>query len=217
MHIDLGEACLELHSHKGSKKELHQELKRVLELGKPALQHLEQHVSLLDAQRAELNDYSKAVNTEIGESGITPHQVMGYLLQLQQVEKEASWPNLQMAQMQNWDVHKAIEAFAFSDKVQALLQNIKVPSQAIFWGSDLLHLLPHQLPTLQQQLESATQAISNLHNEANGMAAILQVPPTQNREEALRLATVLELAAAQPPLKDEAIAETQLAHLAKGT
>jgi hypothetical protein len=55
--IQLGDACLELHSHKANKKELHQELRRVLELGKPALQHLQQQVALLDTHKQELNWY----------------------------------------------------------------------------------------------------------------------------------------------------------------
>ena len=45
---NLGEACLELHSHKANKKDLQDELKRVLDLGKPSLLHLQQEIILLD-------------------------------------------------------------------------------------------------------------------------------------------------------------------------
>ena len=82
-NINLGEACLELHSHKANKKELHEELRRVLDLGKPAIFKLQQEVALLDKQRAELNEYSNAVNRDIQNSGLTAQQVMGLLLQIQ--------------------------------------------------------------------------------------------------------------------------------------
>ena len=41
----LGEACLELHSNKANKKDLLNELKRVLDLGRPTLKHLENEVA----------------------------------------------------------------------------------------------------------------------------------------------------------------------------
>src|SRR5690606_8542922 len=73
--IDLGEACIELHSHKSNKKELHEELRRILDLGRPTLTHLEREVSLLDDYKEELNAYCRAINTLVEKSELTPHKI----------------------------------------------------------------------------------------------------------------------------------------------
>ena len=198
--IHLGEACLELHSHKGSKKELHAELMRVLELGKPALQHLQQQVALLDRHRQELNDYSKAVNTEIQNSGYTVQQLIGLLLQLQKHTAGTELPRFSLPQIQEWDGVKAAAAFSLVDKMQALLQNIGVPAEAIYWGSGLKVLLPHEGENLLSALQSALAATKKLTAAAANIAAFMLLPPPQNREGCLLLAAWVELAAAQPPL-----------------
>jgi len=80
--INLGEACLELHSHKANKRELHAELKRILELGKPKLTHLENELVELDAYRGKLNGYCNSINKEIAKSGLSGQKVIGYLQQI---------------------------------------------------------------------------------------------------------------------------------------
>ena len=78
--VGLGDACLELHSHKMNKKAVVDELKRTLELGEPQTTILEEEVRLLLNDRDRLNSYCQAVNTPVGESGITPYQAYGELL-----------------------------------------------------------------------------------------------------------------------------------------
>jgi hypothetical protein len=79
--VGLGDACLELHSHKMNKKAVVDELKRILELGEPQATALEEEVALLLNNRDRLNDYCEAVNTPIGESGITPLNSESYTTQ----------------------------------------------------------------------------------------------------------------------------------------
>lgn len=68
-NIHLGIACLELHSHKANKKSVHEELKKVLDLGKPTLQHLENEIGMLTPLIEELNNYCEVINAEIQNSG----------------------------------------------------------------------------------------------------------------------------------------------------
>ncbi|RZL16716.1 MAG: DUF4011 domain-containing protein [Hymenobacter sp.] len=70
-NIDLGMACLELHSHKTNKREVLAELKRVIELGKPQTAKLELEIQMLEIYRAELNDYCRAVNHQLAGSGLS--------------------------------------------------------------------------------------------------------------------------------------------------
>ena len=78
--VGLGDACLELHSHKMNKKAVADELKRIIELSEPKTTVLEEEVGLLLNNRDYLNSYCQAVNTPIDESGITPYQAYGCLL-----------------------------------------------------------------------------------------------------------------------------------------
>ncbi len=195
--IHLGEACLELHSHKGSKKELHAELKRVLELGKPALQHLGQQVALLEKHRKELNDYSRAVNTELQHSGHSTHQLIGLLLALNKNAAE-QLPQIRIQNIHYWNASVAAAAESMADKLQALLSNIGIPSQQPFWGSGLTLLLPHEQDTILKILKEAFLATEALMQAVADVANEMQWQPPQNREETMRLAQAVELAAAQP-------------------
>ena len=155
--IQLGEACLELHSHKANKRELHAELKRTLELGKPATVQLEQEVELLAAYRNELNGYCDAANETIAGSGLSVEQVIGLLLQLSPVAKKLSIQNIE-----SWNAAKFRLAEEFADRIQARLKITGTPSALPFWGSGLTLLQPHDKEPLLNQIKSASQAKTEL-------------------------------------------------------
>ncbi|HEX8547104.1 MAG TPA: AAA domain-containing protein, partial [Cytophagaceae bacterium] len=142
--IHLGEACLELHSHKANKKELHEELKRILELGRPTLTHLQQEVSLYSEYKDELNAYCNSVNTTVGRSGLTPNKIVGYLLQIAELTKDNKLPKINVTDIGQWDADKMHRAEAASDRIQAKLKDTGVPSELLFWGSELTVLFPHE-------------------------------------------------------------------------
>ena len=147
--IQLGEACLELHSHKANKRELHAELRRTLELGKPATVQLEQEVELLAAYRNELNGYCDAANETIAGSGLSVEQVIGHLLQLNPVAQKLSIPTIE-----SWNSAKFRLAEEFADRIQARLKITGVPSALPFWGSSLTLLQPHDKEPLLNQIKS---------------------------------------------------------------
>lgn len=206
--IQLGEACLELHSHKGSKKELHAEIKRVLELGKPALQHLQQQVALLQKHKEELNAYSSAVNTEIQLSGYTVQQLIGLLMQLHKEVEGVTLPKIGIKNLESWNSEKAAIAISIAGKIQALLQHIGVPSKLAFWGSNLKKLLPHEQEALGSLIIEALNTTKDLATTAAGIAEQMQWPLPTNREETLKLTQAVEIAAAQPNLQSVNIANT---------
>src|SRR5690606_31502849 len=68
--IGLGDACLELHSHKSNKKTVLDELRRTLDLGRPKTRDYTADLQALVSNRDRLNEYSKAVNTPIDRSQV---------------------------------------------------------------------------------------------------------------------------------------------------
>ena len=75
--IGLGDACLELHSNKTAKKAVLDELARTLDLGRPLLADIEADFDELARLRDRLNAYCDAVNTPVGESGVSPYRAQG--------------------------------------------------------------------------------------------------------------------------------------------
>ena len=203
--IHLGEACLELHSHKANKKELHQELRRVMELGKPALQHLQQQVALLDAHKDELNSYCLAVNADIQNSGLSAHKLSGLLIQLAEKTGSLSLPKLSLPSIENWHAGRMQEAEAMADRIQARLKDIGVPGKAAFWGSELRVLLPHEQEALQGLLQTSYAATLALQSEGLSVATAMGLSMPTTREEAMTLASIAELASRQPELRDIAV------------
>lgn len=106
--IGLGDTCLELHSHSAHKKTVLAELRRTLELGKPATEDARDLIAQYSGLRDRLNGYCEAVNTPISKSGITPNQAMGRLAKLRYT-------------MQGVDLPQAAELRPSATDIEALL------------------------------------------------------------------------------------------------
>ncbi|HEV7331535.1 MAG TPA: DUF3320 domain-containing protein [Flavisolibacter sp.] len=200
-NIGLGEACLELHSHKANKKELHQELKRVLELGKPSLQKLREEVALLDKNKEELNAYCAAVNTPVGSSGLTTHQLYGYLLQLDELTSQTVLPKIALPSIETWNAERQKAAEAMALRIQARLAEIGIPSQLPFWGTGLTVLLPQEETNIRTVLAHARAGVEKLREKTTVAAQALSLPIPHNRESILQLAAWLQMAASKPDLQ----------------
>jgi hypothetical protein len=98
--VGLGDACLELHSRKTNKRAVLQELDRTMRLGRPSLEQAESDLRILTDLRDRLNGYSEAMNTPIGESGVTPYRALGELVRLGR--EAAGLPRLDFEVMRGW-------------------------------------------------------------------------------------------------------------------
>ena len=74
--VNLGDFCLELHSHKSNKKEVLKELERTLLNTTPKVLIEDEKFQELDKIRTELNDYKDTIHTPYGAIGLTPFQLM---------------------------------------------------------------------------------------------------------------------------------------------
>jgi hypothetical protein len=138
--VGLGEACLELHSRKANKKLLLQELDRTIRLGRPRLEETEDDLRLLTEMRDRLNDYSEAMNTPLGESGVTPYRAIGELTRLG--PESASWPRLDFEAMRHWSGADFRRRQDVVEELQAQLSRTGPPSQNPFYGCALTVLIP---------------------------------------------------------------------------
>ncbi|HVI45816.1 MAG TPA: DUF3320 domain-containing protein [Chitinophaga sp.] len=200
-NIQLGEACLELHSHKANKKELHQELRRVLELGRPAIQKLQEEVVLLDSYKHELNGYCDAINTEIEKSGLSVYQVTGYLLRINEETAGMELPVIGLTDITRWDAAGMNKATAMAQRIQACLQETGVPAALTFRESQLTVLLPHEQEALLRLLKDTTAALAALEDTSALIANKAGIAPPQDMQQSRHLAEICHLLAQRPDLK----------------
>ncbi|ETZ20942.1 DUF3320 domain-containing protein [Pedobacter sp. V48] len=200
--IQLGESCLELHSHKANKRDLLSELKRVMELGRPTVSQLEQDIQQLASSRDELNRYCNAVNSSIAGSGLSANQVIGFLLQIDTEVGQERVIKVAIPDIEHWNGDKIREASATCDRLQARLRDIGVPEKQLFWGSGLTVLLPHEKSAVLEQINRAGYAITELLDLSEKVAASTGLVQVEDNPSLDFLVSELELAAKAPDLSD---------------
>ena len=177
--VGLGDACLELHSHKMNKKAVLDELKRILELGESRTTALEEEVRSLLNNRDDLNSYCQAVNTPIGESGITPYQAYGELLAVKRRLSGVELPPLDLHQFQHsgFEFREGLEQ---ADRLQAHLEGMGIPVNHPFWGSLCKLFLPTDREPLERAAAEAAAKVRALKDSAEQLAQNLKltVPDT---------------------------------------
>ena len=98
-NCDLDPLCLELHSHKVSRKHVYDELRRTLKLGQPRNVAREQYERLRRV-RDDLNATSDLLHSVDEQSGQTPFAVMGTLSKL--LGSELPRPDFTVKEAANW-------------------------------------------------------------------------------------------------------------------
>ncbi|MBT2620087.1 DUF3320 domain-containing protein [Chryseobacterium sp. ISL-6] len=205
--INLGEACLELHSHKANKRELHAELKRILDLGKPAVAHLEEEVRLLDPLIKELNAYSTEVNRPIGGSGLSAHDVIGYLLMINNKNKDYKFPKIIANDLSSWDFRQIKDFELLAEKIQVRLSKIGQPEKLIFYGSKLSVFLPKDEELAKDLLLHSISTTENLISGSRTLSDFMEFQAPADVIDAKRLLAVARLAANNPGITSMSISD----------
>ncbi|GAC1314702.1 MAG: hypothetical protein NVSMB24_39620 [Mucilaginibacter sp.] len=161
-NIELGMACLELHSHKTNKRDVLTELKRVMDLGKPQTAKLELEIQMLEIYRAELNDYCRAVNHHLSGSGLSAQQIIGFLLQIDQQARGRNLVSLPIENIADWNAEKIRLAEEWADRIQARLADIGRPADLTFYGSGLMLVLPPTKGAILERMQTALRTVSEL-------------------------------------------------------
>lgn len=203
--INLGEACLELHSHKANKKDLHEEIKRVLELGKPTLTHLQDEITQLDSYKNILNGYCNSINRPIEQSGLSAQQVIGYLQEIAEKYKHVKLPFIPVSAIESLTAEEARKVSSTAELIEARLKDIGIPAQLLFYGSALTLFLPQENEATVELLDKTMLSVKNLLQLAEEVAAFIgaAIPSTleQHKEMAQLIAYLME----GPDLNDIAV------------
>ena len=173
--VGLGDACLELHSHKTKKKAVLDELRRTLSLGRPKAAAADDDLRMLADVRDRLNDYAEAVNQPIGSSGLSPHAAIGEFLRIQKELGNVTPPSFEITDCLQWSAFDYKRKLGLVEQIQARLGDLRVPSSHAFWGARRSVLLPTETDRLRQLIDKAGLVATNLREAgerlAKGLAA----------------------------------------------
>jgi very-short-patch-repair endonuclease len=195
----LGDAVLELHSHKATKQSVLKELGRTLEQGKPlAVDGAVDLVSLRDV-RDELNAYSAAVNAPVGVSTVAFITALGHFLRLRREHRDLPvWP---FASMATWT--QSVQT-RLREKVQELARHIQAmgpPTGNPFWGSRRTSFSPVEQAQVRTVLSEAEVTLQRIFGAADKVAAHLRLDRPVNLMDVDVLCRAAQRAAQAPRLK----------------
>ena len=166
----LGDAVLELHSHKSNKSAVLQELRRTLELGPPAVDNHEAKKHRHAELRQQLDAYCSAVNRPILTSGTNYINAQGHLLKLSEEAGERELPVLDFAGLRHWDEATFTSACAHVRALVEHLEAMGTPAQSPFAESTLEHVSPIEQNEIVTCLTQALSALDNGRNLGNSLA-----------------------------------------------
>jgi very-short-patch-repair endonuclease/tetratricopeptide (TPR) repeat protein len=198
--VGLGDACLELHSHKTNKKSVLGELERTLKLGKPKVEDATENRSVFLDARQQLNAYAEAVNTPIGESGVRPYTAYGELVQLRGALSGVQTPPLDLPSAREWSREAYEDRRFLVEQVESHLSGMGVPTEHPFWGSQKTSYLPKEQEDIERAAASANETLDALRTAARELADTLQLGAPASPEDVGRLLAAAVLAERAPDL-----------------
>ena len=169
-NIGLGQACLELHSHKTNKREILVDLARTLNAADPAGGDSNPDLDELARARSELNDYVAALNTPVGQSGITPCDAFGELLAPDGNDTPNPIDWTKITDIGEWSGADFRRKREIVEDLRLRLQRCGIPRQHPFWGCRLRVLLPAAHAALREKLEDAAASLGALHESSSALA-----------------------------------------------
>ncbi len=160
--VHLGDACLELHSHKTNKRAVLDELKRTLAMGRPQADGGTGDGVLLHETRGRLNDYARAVNSPVGRGELTPHELVGRLARLREEGLAVDDVGLPIRDSVSWSGEEFIRRREIVREIQELVRAIGVPREHAWWPCGRLHFVPTDVHSVREVIGEASAALRRL-------------------------------------------------------
>ena len=204
---DLGPLCLELHSHKVSRKHVYAELKRTLELGRPReVGDIRYH--RLREVRDRLNATSELLHKLDETSGQTPYHVMGTLSLL--LGSDLPRPDYAIDGAADWSSGEFQERLQIVTRLAELTEDVGAERHHLWRGAGK-RLGPVDRDRLKDRLKEAPGVLSELEEAFKAAAAVASAEHTGSVSAAENVRTQVEALAERPREVDELISNEAVA------
>ncbi len=169
----LGDAVLELHSHKSTKQSVLKELDRTLEQGRPLTKVGEEDLASLKELQDSLNQYCETVSSSAGASGLPFVDVLGRYLKLKRIYAEL--PVIPFTPMATWSHAELQKRRELVNELVLHLEEMGRPDQSVFWGSDRTFFSPIEQSTANNALQLASSHLNALQSSATALSERLML------------------------------------------
>jgi very-short-patch-repair endonuclease len=167
----LGDAVLELHSHKATKQSVLKSLAKALEQGRPLTQAGEEDMASLRLLQNDLNTYCETVSAPIGASGLPFVDVLGLYRQL--MRAHPALPVIAFRPMQDWTLAEQQRHRAVVEELVLHLGEMGRPDKSAFWGSRRTFFSPIEHSGADEALRLASTQLAALKSAASPLSARL--------------------------------------------
>ncbi len=190
--VGFGDFCLELHSHKASKKQVISSLGSVLELERRQRPIDETYYTNLRETRSTLNLYAKVLHEPFGNLGISPFIAIGTVADLETKRT----PEIKTL-FRNLDRVSMSEYSRVQEKLQSLADRYAVVRplrQHPWYGTDIRNLTYQMTMQVQTELETTLQRLRNtasLGIELDRLLGLSQATTFKELTRSLEIASLI--------------------------
>ncbi len=202
--VGLGAMCLELHSHKASKRVVLEELARTLDQARPRVRGLKDNVEGLQAARDRLNGHAVALHTPLDPASATAYQAISALVRL----RTAGAPpgRIELADAARWTNEEFARREALIRELAEHAAALGTPAEHAWRGVRLQAALPTDVARLAAKLPATLERLSQAQTAAAELSAGLGLPPATTCDEIDQQIWLAERWLAAPPLDRQALA-----------
>ncbi|QDV45800.1 ATP-dependent RecD-like DNA helicase [Stieleria neptunia] len=197
--VGLGPMSLELHSHKARKSEVLEDLKATMNLGAPTAGN---HVPTDELRQTveRLRHHDVTLHGQVGESGCSPFQAMGSLLNLRQQGRAAA--AYRVAEMSQWTPEAYQRCRQVAKELDQLLLASGTPASNPWRGAQCKPMTPANVERLLGTLKDVRDAVDKLDAANGALAEILELPAAKDIKETAELAQLAAYVRRCPAMVD---------------
>ena len=197
----IGDAVLELHSHKSNKKVVLEELKRTLDLGKPKTTNRENQISRYKEVQKRLDDYRDAIQDEILDSKKNFVQAVGYLSRYKTIIDKYNLSKIQIPLLEKWSEKKFLKSERLINHLIVHINEYGSPSKNCFSKSKIDHFSPDDKSFVEVKLSEIISDISNLKNSVSKLLELIPLKVKISLFEIDRFITAINHLESIPEMK----------------
>jgi very-short-patch-repair endonuclease/DNA polymerase III delta prime subunit len=203
--VGLGAMCLELHSHKASKRVVHEELARTLDESRPRVRGLKENVDGLQAARDRLNAHAVALHTSLEPAGSTAFDAISALVRLR--AEGASPTKTDLPAAARWTSEEYSRREALVRDVADHAAALGSPATHAWRGVRLQGLLPTDVARLTGRLPPAIERFNKVRTAAGQLGVALGLPAADTGDALDRQIWLAEQWLKAPSLDRKALAD----------
>jgi superfamily I DNA and/or RNA helicase/very-short-patch-repair endonuclease len=179
----IGEAVLEIHSHKANKNAILDSIKKSLHQDVPVVPNRQNEIRQLQETRKQLDDYCNAVNAPILNFSATYINALGHFIRLTDELAEVEICEIPFEKLRSWDDDKITEVLNKLSEIQALLSEMGPVSNNPFNISRKTSFSPIEQQKSEKLISVTLQLIKNITSSISIIANAINVAIPQSNQE----------------------------------